>query len=77
MCYCAPFVQKIFGSVTKEEVAELIKVQMGEELDKRKIELPEIRETGLHEVSSIPRIEMGLQTQGHIKQLARFIACSR
>ncbi|MGI6553172.1 MAG: 50S ribosomal protein L9 [Clostridia bacterium] len=36
---------KLFGSVTSKEIAETISAQFGEEIDKRKVELPEAIKT--------------------------------
>ena len=42
---------KLFGSITSMDIAEAIKEQTGDEIDKRKIELDKpIKETGVHEV---------------------------
>lgn len=43
---------KLFGSVTAPEIADAVQTQLGVELDRRKLHLPEpIREVGSHEVS--------------------------
>ena len=42
---------KLFGSITSMDIADAIKDQLGDEIDKRKIELEKpIKETGVHEV---------------------------
>ena len=42
---------KLFGSITSMDIADAVKAQTGEEIDKRKIELEKpIKETGIHEV---------------------------
>lgn len=43
---------KIFGSVSTKEIAEAAKEQLGLELDKKKMQLPEaLKSLGVHEVS--------------------------
>lgn len=43
---------KIFGSVSTKEIAEAAKDQLGLELDKKKMQLPEaLKSLGVHEVS--------------------------
>lgn len=43
---------KLFGSVTAAEIADAAQAQLGVDLDRRKLHLPEpIREVGSHEVS--------------------------
>ncbi len=42
---------KLFGSITSMDIADAIKEQTGDDVDKRKIELEKpIKETGVHEV---------------------------
>ena len=42
---------KLFGSITSMDIADALKEQTGDEVDKRKIELAKpIKETGIHEV---------------------------
>ena len=42
---------KLFGSITSMDIAEAIKEQTGDEIDKRKVELEKpIKETGVYEV---------------------------
>lgn len=40
----------IFGIVTNREIAELISSQIGETIDKKNIEVPEIKTVGIHSV---------------------------
>ncbi|HLG01132.1 MAG TPA: 50S ribosomal protein L9 [Acidimicrobiia bacterium] len=43
---------KLFGSVTAAEIADAVQAQLGVDLDRRKLHLPEpIREVGSHEVA--------------------------
>ncbi|BAT90495.1 hypothetical protein VIGAN_06175000 [Vigna angularis var. angularis] len=38
--------KQIFGSVTAQDLVDIIKAQLQREVDKRVVDLPEIRETG-------------------------------
>ena len=40
---------KLFGSITSKEVADAVKEQFGIEINKKKIELPEIKQFGTFE----------------------------
>lgn len=41
----------LFGSITKDEVAEALKSQKNFEIDKKSIELPHIKTTGIYDVA--------------------------
>lgn len=42
--------ERIFGSVTAQEVADIIKESTGQEIDRRGVKLPEIGSTGFYKV---------------------------